>query len=69
MKIRKFLVQIECSDRTKWTEGPAVVTELLAILATSAIASCTSGPKPAVTVIAEEIDGDTTREVSLTAIG
>jgi hypothetical protein len=54
MKTKKFLIQFEFDDRTRWLFGTGHLVADLEALASNLATAFTTGPRPAVTVTAEE---------------
>jgi len=54
MKTKKFLIQIESADTTRWLFPDSHFADLMRTLAMSAVVAHTDGPKPSVIVSPEE---------------
>jgi hypothetical protein len=55
MQTKKFLIQFEFDERTRWLFGTGHLVADLRALASNIGTAFTTGPKPAVTVTAEEV--------------
>lgn len=54
MRTKKFLIQLQFDDRTRWLYPDTFLTALLQRLAISSVMSHTEGAVPAITCIQEE---------------